>query len=191
MTRTPLEQAFTVCQHNKTRWLESKAGLAQAEMALRERELSCDNPEPEDIQALRDLSDLKKWEVNQSAGDYVRAHDAVQHISIRRQLHAFMAENGTSLTAALAPELMHISKQPEIVRESALDRAAASIREALSVYLASGVAIDYADDDRDILTTIGFRPDRASRADNQVKYSPEQSLIFSRRQAELNRKKSP
>ena len=157
MTRTPLEQAFKVCQHNKTRWLDSKAGLAQAEMVLRERELSCDNPEPEEIQALRDLSDLKKWEVNQPA---------------------------------LASELMHISKQPEIIRESALDRAAASIREALSVYLASGVTIDYAEDDRDLLTAIGFRPDRASRADNQVKYSPEQSLIFSRRQAELNRKKS-
>lgn len=68
-------------------------------MALRERELSCDNPEPEEIQALRDLSDLKQWEVNQSAGNYIHAHEAVQHISIRRQLHAFMAENGTALAA--------------------------------------------------------------------------------------------
>lgn len=160
-------------------------------MVLRERELVGDNPAPEEIQTLRDVSDLKQWQVNQSAGDYIRAHEAVQHISIRRQLHAFMAENGTILASALAPELMHINRQPEIVRESALDRAAASIREALSIYLASGVAIDYAEDDREILTAIGFRPDRASRADNQVEYSPEQSLIFSRRQAELNRKKSP
>lgn len=53
-------------------------------------------------------------------------------------------------------------------------------------YLAYGVTIDYAEDDRDILTAIGLRPDRASRADNQVKYSTEQSLIFLHRQAELN-----
>lgn len=98
-----------------------------------------------------------------------------------------MTENGTVQT----PELMHISKQPGIIRESALDRATASIREALSVYLASGVNIEYAESDQEILTAIGFRPDRSSRADNQVKYSPEQSLIFSRCQAELNRKKSP
>lgn len=47
-----------------------------------------DSHEPEEIQALRDLSDLRKWAVNQSAGDSIRAHEAVQHISICRQLHA-------------------------------------------------------------------------------------------------------
>lgn len=40
MNRTPLEQAFEVCQKSKTAWLNAKAGLVQAEMALRERELT-------------------------------------------------------------------------------------------------------------------------------------------------------
>jgi hypothetical protein len=190
MTCTPLEQAFKACQHHKTHWLSCKAGLARAEMALRELELTAGNPEPEERDAVRDLTDLKTWEVNQAAGLYIHAHEAVQRISIRRQLHLFMKENGTALVSALAPELMHISQQPEIVREHILDRAAASIREALTVHLASGVNIEYAEDDRDILTAIGFRPDRASRTDNQAKYSPEQSLSFSRKQVTKNSKKS-
>lgn len=110
----------------------------------------------------------------------------MQRISIRRQLHAFMQVSGD----ALAPELLHHSEQPEIVRERALDRAAASVREALSIHVTSGGNIDYAEEDRDILTTIGFRPDRASRDDNREKYTPEQSQIFMRRQAAQTRKKT-
>ncbi|MGG8279030.1 hypothetical protein PGR10_21130 [Klebsiella sp. 141198] len=109
---------------------------------------------------------------------------------MRRQLHAFMQVSGDALAAALAPELIHLSEQAEIVRERALDRAAASIREALSVHLASGRDIHYVQDDRDILTTIGFRPDIASREDNRAKYTPEQSQIFMCRQAAQTHKKS-
>lgn len=190
MIRAPLEQAFQTCQKNKTDWMNSKSALAQAEMALKEQELTCTRYEPDEVQALRDDIDLKKWAVNQSAGRYIRSHEVVQRISMRRQLHAFMQVSGDGLTAALAPELMYLSEQPEIVRERALDRAAASIREALSVHLASGRDIHYAQDDRDILTIIGFRPDRASRDDNRAKYTPEQSQIFMRRQAAQTRKKS-
>ena len=190
MIRAPLEQAFETCQKNKTDWMHSKSALAQAEMALKEHELTCIRYEPDVAKALRDDIDLKKWAVNQSAGRYIRSHETVQRISMRRQLHAFMQVSGDTLTAALAPELMHLSEQAEIVRERALDRAAASIREALSVHLASGRDIHYAQDDRDILTTIGFRPDRASREDNRAKYTPEQSQIFMCRQATQTRKKS-
>ena len=190
MIRAPLEQAFEACQKNKTDWMHSKSTLAQAEMALKEHELTCIRYEPDAAQALRDDIDLKKWAVNQSAGRYIRSHETVQRVSMRRQLHAFMQVSGDPLAAALAPELMHLSEQPEIVRERALDRAAASIREALSVHLASGRDIHYAQDDRDILTTIGFRPDRASRGDNRAKYTPEQSQIFMCRQAAQTRKKS-
>ena len=77
-----------------------------------------------------------------------------------------------------------------MVRERVLDRAAASIREALSVHLAGGAEIDYAEEDREILTAIGFRPDRASREDNRAKYSPEQSQIFMRRMAAQSPQKS-
>ncbi|HIE6773228.1 TPA: phage polarity suppression protein [Citrobacter freundii] len=83
-----------------------------------------------------------------------------------------------------------VPRRAVIVRERALDHAAASVREALSVHVTRGGNIDYAEEDRDILTTIGFRPDRASRDDNRAKYTPEQSQIFMRRQAAQTRKKS-
>lgn len=190
MIRAPLEQAFETCQKNKSDWMSRKSALARAEMALKEHELTSTRYEPDAVQALRDDIDLKKWAVNQSAGRYIRSHEAVQRVSMRRQLHAFMLVSGDPLAAALAPELMHLRERPEIVRERALDRAAASVREALSVHLASGRDIHYAEDDRDILTTIGFRPDRASREDSRAKYTPEQSQIFMCRQATQTRKKS-
>lgn len=98
-----------------------------------------------------------------------------------------MQVSGYWLAAALASELMHLRVLPDIVGERALDRAAASVREVLSVHLASGTDIHYAEDDR-VLTIIGFLPDRASREDNRAKYTPEQSQIIMCRQAALNRK---
>lgn len=190
MIRAPLEQAFETCQKNKSDWMSSKSALARAEMALKEHELTSTRYEPDAVQALRDDIDLKKWAVNQSAGRYIRSHETVQRVSMRRQLHAFMQVSGDALAAALAPELMRLREQPEIVRERALDRAAASVREALSVHLTSGRDIHYVQDDRDILNTIGFRPDRASREDNRAKYTPEQSQLFMYRQAALTRQKS-
>lgn len=130
--------------------------------------------ELEAAQALHIDIDLKKWALNQSGGHYIRSHEAVQRICARRQPHALMQVSDDTLV----PELRHVSEQPEIVRDRALDRAAASIREVLSVHLASGGNIDYALDYHDILTTIGFRPNRASRDDNRAKYMPELAQIF-------------
>jgi Phage polarity suppression protein (Psu). len=62
-----------------------------------------------------------------------------------------------------------------MVRERALDRAAASIRGAFSVDLETGTTSDYAEEDKDILTTIGFRP---YRTDGPVKYSAEKCQLF-------------
>ena len=190
MTRVPLEQAFAACQQNKTTWLSCKAALSQAETVFREYELTGRVNGAETPESLRDRVDLIKWQVNKTAGRYIQAHEAVQRISIRRQLQAFMSVHGATMADALAPELMHLEGQPEIIRERALDRAAASIREALSVFLVSGTDIHYAEDDREILTAIGFRPDRASRDDSRAKYSPEQCQFFLRRQAQQPRKKS-
>nr|WP_315971167.1 phage polarity suppression protein [Klebsiella variicola] len=67
----------------------------------------------------------------------------------------------------------------------ALDRSAHYLREALSVWLSTGEEIHYSAEDSDILTAIGFRPDAASRVDNQEKYTPAQSLIYARRRTEL------
>ena len=89
------------------------------------------------------------------------------------------------LAATLAPELMGLSQQPALLTGHALDRSAHYLREALSVWLSTGEEINYAAEDSDILTAIGFRPDAASRVDNQEKYTPAQSLIYARRRTEL------
>ncbi len=57
---------------------------------------------------LRDIIDVKKWEVNQTAGRYIRSHEDMQRISIRNRLDDFMVSHGAELAAALAPELMGI-----------------------------------------------------------------------------------
>ncbi len=45
---------------------------------------------PGRMQTLRDIIDVKKWEINQAAGRYIRSHEAVQRISIRNRLNDFM-----------------------------------------------------------------------------------------------------
>jgi len=68
--------------------------------------------------------------------------------------------------------IVHLAGQSGIKRPA---YAGPGIREALSVHLAGKIELDYAEEDREILKAIGFRPDRASREDNRAKYSPEQS----------------
>lgn len=170
MSRRTLEQAFNACQNCKDAWLTCRAGWEKAEMALKERELTGISHDPEALQTLRDVADQRKQEIKQSARQYIQAHEAVQDISMQQQLHAFMLAHGKVLADVLAPELMYMDSQPERVRLRALDRAMARIREALSVYLADGMNIEFAQDDSDTLTGIGYRPERASRTDNQLKY---------------------
>ncbi|WP_130948756.1 phage polarity suppression protein [Klebsiella pneumoniae] len=185
MTTLTLQQAFEACQKNETAWLNRKAELAAAEQEYREQVLAGDERIPGRMQTLRDIIDVKKWEINQAAGRYIRAHEAVQRISIRNRLNDFMQAHGTELAATLAPELMGLSQQPALLTGHALDRSAHYLREALSVWLSTGEEINYAAEDSDILTAIGFRPDAASRVDNQEKYTPAQSLIYARRRTEL------
>ena len=68
---------------------------------------------------------------------------------------------------------------------SMIQRSVDYLREVLSVWLSAGEKINYSSQDNDILTAIGFRPDAASRDDNQEKYTPAQSLIYARRRTEL------
>lgn len=185
MTTLTLQQAFEACQNNKTAWLSRKAELAAAEQEYQEQVLAGDERIPGRMQTLRDIIDVKKWEINQAAGRYIRSHEAVQRISIRNRLNDFMQAHGTELAATLAPELMGLSQQPALLTGHALDRSAHYLREALSVWLSTGEEINYAAEDSDILTAIGFRPDAASRVDNQEKYTPAQSLIYARRRTEL------
>jgi hypothetical protein len=141
-------------------------------------------------QAIRQLGckegfDVKKWEINQAAGRYIRSHEEVQCISIRNRLHDFMQQNGAELAAALAPELMGIKNQPAMIKNRALDRSMAYLREALSIWLTAGNDINYSAQDSDILTAIGYRPDAPSRDDNRETFTPAQNMIYARRRTEL------
>lgn len=134
---------------------------------------------------LRNIIEVRKWQVNQAAGRYIRSHEAVQHISIRDRLNDFMQQHGTALAAALAPELMSYSELTAIARNCAIQRATDALREALLSWLAKGEKINYSAQDSDILTTIGFRPDAASVDDSREKFTPAQNMIFSRKSAQL------
>ena len=185
MTTLTLQQAFEACQTNKTAWLNRKAELAAAEQEYREQVLAGGDRIPGRMQTLRDIIDVKKWEINQAAGRYIRAHEAVQRISIRNRLNDFMQQHGTALAAALAPELMGYSELTAIARNCAIQRATDALREALLSWLAKGEKINYSAQDSDILTTIGFRPDAASVDDSREKFTPAQNMIFSRKSAQL------
>ncbi len=185
MTILTLQQAFKACQKNKAAWLERKAELAAAEEEYREQMLAVDECIPARLQELREIMDIKKWEINQAAGRYILSHEEVQRISIRNRLYDFIQQNGAELAAALAPELMGIKNQPVMIKNCALDRSLAYLREALSVWLAAGNEINYSVQDQDILTTIRYRPDAASRDNNREKFTPAQNMIYTRRRAEL------
>jgi len=185
MTPLTLEQAFEVCQNTKTAWLTRKQELADTEQEYRELIATGDDSRNRSLQTLRDIIDLKKWEINQAAGRYIRAHESVQRISIRDRLNDFMQAHGAELAAALAPELMGYNSQNPAVRHCAMQHSVDYLREALSVWLAAGEKINYSAQDNDILTAIGFRPDAASRDDNREKYTPAQNQNYVNKRAEL------
>ena len=178
MESTALQQAFDTCQNNKAAWLQRKNELAAAEQEYL-RLLSGEGRNVSRLDELRNIIEVRKWQVNQAAGRYIRSHEAVQHISIRDRLNDFMQQHGTALAAALAPELMGYSEL------TAIARATDALREALLSWLAKGEKINYSAQDSGILTTIGFRPDAASVDDSREKFTPAQNMIFSRKSAQL------
>jgi len=183
-TLTP-QQAFNRCQADKAAWLTLKAELAQAEQELYQH-LNGDSENcPVRLRELREITDVKKWQINQAAGRYIRSHEALQRVSMQNGLNGFMQQHGATLAAVLAPELKALNGQPELVRHRALDRAAGYFREALAVWLSEEKEINYCAQDNDILTAAGHRPDAASRVDNQQKYTPVQHRIYARRCAEI------
>jgi len=185
VTTLTLQQAYDACQKNKTAWLNCKTELAAAMQEYQELLLDDNASGSRRLQMLPDLIDVKKWEVNQAAGRYIFSHEEVQRISIRNRLHDFMQQNGAELAATLAPELMGIKNQSVMIKNRALDRSVVYLREALSVWLVAGNDINYSAQDKDILTAIGYRPDAPSRDDNREKFTPAQSMIYTRRRAEL------
>ncbi|MDF3736622.1 phage polarity suppression protein [Enterobacter hormaechei] len=184
MTTLTLQKAFETCQANKTAWLQRREELTQAEQAYREQ-LAGSGHSGRSLQTLSEIIDVKKWEINQAAGRYIRSHEEVQRISIRDRLNDFMQAHGAELAAALAPELMDYNSQNPAVRHCAMQHSVDYLREALSVWLAAGEKINYCAQDNDILTDIGFRPDAASRDDNREKFTPAQNQNYVNKRAEL------
>ncbi|HDR2864493.1 TPA: Polarity suppression protein [Enterobacter asburiae] len=184
MTTLTLQKAFEACLANKSAWLQRREELTQAEQAYREQ-LAGDGHSGQSLQMQRDIIDVKKREVNQASGRYIRSHEEVQRISIRNRLNEFMQAHGAELAAALAPELMNYSGQHPAVQDCAMKHSVDYLREAFNVWLTAGEKINYSAQDNDILTTIGFRPDAASRDDNREKFTPAQNQNYVRKRAEL------
>ena len=185
MTTVTLQQAFEDCLNNKTAWLTRKQELVDTEQEYRELIATGNDSRTRSLQTLREIIDVKKWEMNQAAGRYIRSHENVQRISIRERLNDFMQAHGAELAAALAPELMAYNSQNPAVARCVMQHSVDYLREALSVWLAAGEKINYAAQDSEILTAIGFRPDAASRDDNRVKYTPVQNQNYVNKRAEL------
>ncbi|GEM_PF-1508936 len=117
MTEITLEQAFQICQENKSTWLTRKSELAEAEREFQELFATGNDSDSRSLQMLRDIIDVKKWEVNRTAGCYIRAHEDMQRISIRNRLDDFMVSHGAKQAAALAPELMGYHGQHSNVKQ--------------------------------------------------------------------------
>jgi len=137
VTTLTLQKAFETCQANKSAWLQRREELTQAEQAYREQ-LDGGGHSGRSLQMLREIIDVKKWEINRAAGRYIRSHEEVQRISIRNRLNDFMQVHGAELAAALAPELMGYNSQHPAVRNCAMQHSVDYLREALNVWLAAG-----------------------------------------------------
>lgn len=134
---------------------------------------------------LRPFIKFTRRENNVAAGRYIRSYEEVQRLSIQHRLNDFMQAHGAELAAALAPELMNLNGQSALIKNRALDRSTAYLRDALAAWLEEGAEINYAAHDNDILTATGFRPDAALWVDYQEKYTPAQNLIYARRKTGL------
>lgn len=130
MTTLTLQKAFEACQANKSAWLQRRDELKQAEQAYREQ-LAGNDHSGRSLQTLREIIDVKKWEINQAAGRYIRSHEEVQRISIRNRLNDFMQAHGAELAAALAPELMNYSGQHAAIQRCAMQHSLDYLREEI------------------------------------------------------------
>ena len=147
----------------------SKQELADTEQEYRELIATGNDSRVRSLQTLREIIDVKTWEINQAAGRYIGSHEHVQRISIRTRLNDFMQAHGAELAVVLAPELMAYNSQNPAVTHCVMQHSVDYLREALSVWLVAGLKIHYSAQNNDILTAIGFRPDAASRDDNREK----------------------
>ncbi len=130
MAEITLAQAYETCQRNKSTWLTRKNELAETEREYYELFATGNDSGCWSLQMLRGIID---WEVNQSAGRYIRSHEDMQRISIHNRLDDFMVSHGAELAAALAPELMGYNGQHSAVKYCVMQHSVEYLREALVV----------------------------------------------------------
>ena len=105
MESTALQQAFDTCQNNKAAWLQRKNELAAAEQEYL-RLLSGEGRNVSRLDELRNIIEVRKWQVNQAAGRYIRSHEAVQHISIR-----FFMRHALQIVMIASQQLHKVSRR--------------------------------------------------------------------------------
>ncbi len=185
MTTTPLQKAAMACQAAKTRWQDSRQAWTKATLEMASLQADSSGKSGDRLAYLRELIAVKQWEMNQHADRYLHAHDELLRVSVRTELRSFMQRHGTELLSALAPELMGLNHQPELLRTRAADRALEYLREALAVSMAISPAIEYAEASRDILNSAGLRPETAARQDAISRTTPAENLKFMHRKIAL------
>ena len=175
MTTLTLQEAFAACQANKSAWLQRREELTQAEQAYREQLVDSGRS----LQTLREIIDMKKNGklISLPVAIFARIKKCSAS-SIRDRLNDFMRAHGAELTAAIAPELMNYSGQHPDVQRYAIQHSLDYLCEALQLWLVAGEKINYSAQDNNILTSIRFKPDAASRDDSREKFTPAHNLTY-------------
>ncbi|MEN4518402.1 phage polarity suppression protein [Pantoea agglomerans] len=127
------------------------------------------------LDAVRERLEVLEWQINCAAREGVYAQGMVLGACVEDGLNAFMAENGSALTTALAPFLNG---------RGGLEVAAKVLRTALARQAEAGTP-EPAEAYRDIIAASGLFPDATMSEDCQQGYTTAQHFRFQRRLAKL------
>lgn len=123
-----------------------------------------------------EVLEVLEWQINCAAREGVYAQGMVLGACVEDGLNAFMAENGSALTTALAPFLNG---------RGGLEVAARVLRTALARQAEAGIP-GPAEAYRDIIAGPGLFPDAAMSEDCQQGYTTAQHFRFQRRLSKLD-----
>ncbi|KEY41825.1 phage polarity suppression protein [Pantoea agglomerans] len=128
------------------------------------------------LDAVRERLEVLEWQINCAAREGVYAQGMVLGACVEDGLNAFMAENGSALTTALAPFLNG---------RGGLEVAARVLRTALARQAEAGTP-GPAEAYRDIIAGPGLFPDATMSEDCQQGYTTAQHFRFQRRFSKLD-----
>ncbi len=128
------------------------------------------------LDKVREKLAVLEWQINCAARESVYTQGMVLDACVEDGLNAFMAENGTALTMALAPLLN---------RRGGLEVAARVLRTALARQ-AEANRPQPAEAYREIIAGSGLFPDGAMAEDCQQGYTTAQHFRFQRRLSKLD-----